>query len=78
MKTIKVLGSGCKKCQIVYEIAQKAVTQMGLDTQVLKVDDMEEMLKYQVLTTPAIVVDDVVKLKGVVPNLEQMVQILAD
>ena len=61
---IKVLGSGCAKCKTTYEMIEKIVKENQLDATLSKVEDIVELLNYGIMTTPAIVVDGEVKLKG--------------
>ena len=61
---IKVLGSGCKSCHELYENAQKAVGNMGLSVEVEYVTDMEKVVSYGVMSTPALVVNEKVVSMG--------------
>ena len=70
---IKVLGSGCAKCKTTYE---KIVKENQLDATLSKVEDIVELLNYGIMTTPAIVVDGEVKLKGHVPTESEIKKIL--
>ena len=65
---IKVLGSGCAKCKTTYEMIEKIVKENQLDATLSKVEDIVELLNYGIMTTPAIVVNGEVKLKGHVPT----------
>lgn len=65
---IIVLGTGCAKCKTATEIVRKVVNESGIDAQITKVEDIMEIMKYNVMSTPAIVVDGVVKIKGRVPS----------
>ena len=73
---IKVLGSGCAKCKTTYEMIEKIVKENQLDATLSKVEDIVELLKYGIMTTPAIVVDGEVKLKGHVPTESEIKKIL--
>ena len=73
---IKVLGSGCAKCKITYEMIEKIVKENQLDATLSKVEDIVELLNYGIMTTPAIVVDGEVKLKGHVPTESEIKKIL--
>jgi len=73
---IKVLGSGCANCHKLEALAEKAVAQLGIDAQIEKVTDIKEIMGYGVMSTPALVVDEELKLAGRVPTLEQVVHIL--
>jgi small redox-active disulfide protein 2 len=61
---IEILGSGCAKCVKLYENAQKAVAKSGVKAAVEKVENMEKIIGYGVMSTPALVVDGVVKSSG--------------
>ena len=73
---IKVLGSGCAKCKTTYEMIEKIVKENQLDATLSKVEDLVELLNYGIMTTPAIVVDGEVKLKGHVPTESEIKKIL--
>ena len=61
---MKVLGSGCKSCHELYENAQKAVNNMGISVEVEYVTDMEKVVSYGVMSTPALVVNEKVVSMG--------------
>ena len=73
---IKVWGSGCAKCKTTYEMIEKIVKENQLDATLSKVEDIVELLNYGIMTTPAIVVDGEVKLKGHVPTESEIKKIL--
>ena len=73
---IKVLGSGCAKCKPTDEMIEKIVKENQLDATLSKVEDIVELLNYGIMTTPAIVVDGEVKLKGHVPTESEIKKIL--
>ena len=73
---IKILGSGCANCHKLEELAAKAVTQLGIDAEIVKVTDIEDIMGYGVMSTPALVVDEQVRLAGRVPSLDEVVTIL--
>ena len=73
---IKVLGSGCAKCKTTYEMIENIVKENQLDATLSKVEDIVELLNYGIMTTPAIVVDGEVKLKGHVPTESEIKKIL--
>ena len=76
-KHIKVLGPGCAKCKTTYNNVLEAIKQMGIDADVTKIEDIEEMMKYNVLTTPVLMIDDVIKIKGRVADVNEIKQLLA-
>ena len=73
---IKVLGPGCAKCKTTYNVIEKVIKENNLDVKLTKVDDMMEMVSYNVMTTPAVVVDEVVKMKGQVPTESDVKKLL--
>ena len=73
---IKVLGSGCAKCKTTYEMIEKIVKENQLDATLSKVEDIVEPLQSGIMTTPAIVVNGEVKLKGHVPTESEIKKIL--
>lgn len=73
---IKILGTGCAKCKTTQMIVEKVVAENGVDAQISKVDDIMDIMKYNVITTPAVVVNEVVKIKGRVPSESEVKQAL--
>lgn len=73
---IKVLGPGCAKCKTTYNVIEKAIKENNLDVKLTKVDDIMEMMNYNIMTTPAVVVDEVVKMKGQVPSESDVKKLL--
>lgn len=76
MKNIKVLGPGCPKCKTTYANVLAALKQTGVEAEVIKIEDIEEMMKYNVLTTPVLMVDDVAKVKGRVAEVNEIKALL--
>lgn len=76
MKNIKVLGPGCAKCKTTYNNVMEALKQTGIEAEVTKIEDIMEMMKYDVLTTPVLMIDDVVKVKGRVAEINEIKQFL--
>ncbi len=73
---IQVLGPGCAKCKQLTANAQKAVAEMGVDATVEKVEDVQEIVRYRVLSTPALVIDGTVKSLGRVLSPDAIKEIL--
>ena len=69
---IEILGIGCAKCKMLYENAQAAVKEVGLDLEVIKVEDMGKITDYGVMLTPALVIDGEVKTSGKIPSAEEI------
>jgi small redox-active disulfide protein 2 len=72
MKKIEILGIGCMRCALITERAKQAVKELGTDDEVIKVQDMEAIANYGVLTLPALAVDGVIKIAGNVPEVEEI------
>lgn len=73
---IKVLGPGCSKCKATYQAVEKVVKENNLDASLTKVDDIMEIMNYNILSTPAIVVNGEVKVNGRVPGEAEIKEIL--
>ena len=65
---IEVLGTGCSKCKKTKEIIEKVLKQSGIEAEVVKVEDIEKIMSYGVMVTPAVVIDGEVKIAGKVPD----------
>ena len=77
MKEVRVLGPGCPKCEELMKQTQAVVEELGLDCQVVKVTDIQEITTYGVMMTPALVVDGQVKASGKVPSLDDLKKMLS-
>jgi small redox-active disulfide protein 2 len=73
---IEVLGPGCPKCRKTAENAEKAVSELGVEADVVKVEKLDEIAKYGVVITPALVVDGELKITGKVPSVEEVKDLL--
>ncbi len=76
MKTIKILGMGCPSCSQTEKVVLKALEQSGKEAKVEKVEDIQEIMKYNVLTTPVLVVDEEIKIKGRVPEVQEVIELI--
>ena len=76
MVEIKILGPGCAKCKTLDKLTWEVVEKNGIDATVTKVEDIMEIMKYSVMSTPALVIDEKVVLKGRVPSLDELKQLL--
>lgn len=75
--TVKVLGGGCANCKKLVKMAEKAIKELGLGIDVQKVEDITVIMNdYNVMTTPALVVDEEVIIKGRVPSYKEVRQAL--
>jgi small redox-active disulfide protein 2 len=69
---IKILGMGCPKCRRVEALAREAATDAGVEATFIKVDDMGAIMAYDVISTPALVIDEEVKSSGRIPRREEI------
>ena len=73
MKIIKILGTtGCAKSKIMFDNVNQALKNKGLKAKVVKVEDVVDIMKYDVMSTPALVIDEEVKLKGKLGNVKEI------
>ena len=73
---IKILGSGCAKCKTLEKLTREVVQQHGIDATITKVEDIVEIMKYGIMTTPALVVNEKVEIKGRVPSSDEIKKVL--
>lgn len=73
---VKVLGACCTKCKTTYSLIEKVIKENNMDVQLAKVTDMMEIMGYNVMSIPAVVVDGEVKIKGRVPSEVEIKEIL--
>jgi small redox-active disulfide protein 2 len=73
---IEILGMGCSNCNKLYQNTLEAVKQSGKEVEVVKVEDIQKIMTYGVMSTPALVVDGVVKAKGKVPKVEEIKELI--
>jgi len=78
MLIIKVLGSGCANCKRVEQIAHKVVTEMSLEAEVVKVTDYADIMAYNILSTPGLVINENVVCSGRIPTPAEVTTWLAD
>ena len=69
---IEILGTGCLKCKKLTELANKAVMESGVNAEVVKVENIDEIISYGVMTTPALVIDGEVKSAGRIPSKDEI------
>jgi len=77
MRKIQILGTGCPKCKKLAENAEAAVKELGIEYEIVKVTAINEILKFGVMMTPALVVDGEVKVAGKVPSLNEVKEVFA-
>jgi small redox-active disulfide protein 2 len=76
MYQIKILGTGCPKCKNTVANALEAVKLAGVEATVIKVEDIQDIMAYNVLVTPVLVINEEIKVKGRVPTVEEIKNLL--
>lgn len=75
-KVIKILGTGCPKCKTTTALVKEVVKENNIDATIEKVEDIMDIMKFNVMTTPALVIDDVITIKGRVPLKGEVLALL--
>lgn len=75
-KVIKVLGTGCPKCKTMTSVVKDVVTENNIDATIEKVEDIMEIMKFNVMTTPALVIDGDIAIKGRIPSKKEVLELL--
>ncbi len=78
MLSIKVLGPGCDNCKKVESIARKAVSDLAIQAEVIKVTDRADILKYKILSTPGLVINEKVVCAGRIPSPAEVTTFLTN
>ena len=73
---IKILGSGCPNCKRLDKLAREAVAELGIEATFTKVQDLQQIMAYDILSTPALVIDEEVVVSGRVPRKDEIVALL--
>lgn len=73
---VLVLGPGCAKCKETYKVIERVIRENSLDVRLSKVEDITEMMKYNIMATPAVIVDGTVKIKGHIPSADEVKKVL--
>jgi small redox-active disulfide protein 2 len=73
---IKILGTGCAKCKTLEKLTRDVVSKYGIDATITKVEDIIEIMKFNIMTTPALVIDGIVVIKGRIPSAEEIRKLL--
>jgi small redox-active disulfide protein 2 len=73
---IEILGTGCSRCKQLHQNAMQAVIAADVEADVVKVEDIKEIMRYGVMSTPALVIDGVVKMVGKVPSADEIKKLL--
>ena len=75
---IKILGTGCSKCKTLEEITRKVVKENGINATITKVENIVEIMKFNIMTTPAMVVNENVVSKGRIPSVDEIKRFLTN
>jgi small redox-active disulfide protein 2 len=75
---IEILGTGCSKCKTLEEVVKKAIAQVGGFHTVEKVEDIQKIMDYGVMSTPGLVIDGVVKSTGKVLSVDEVVKLIKE
>ncbi len=73
---IKILGTGCPKCKTTTKLVEEVVKENNIDAEIIKVEDIMDIMEYNVLSTPVLVVDEKIMVKGRVPSKDEIIQLL--
>ncbi|MBN2602915.1 MAG: TM0996/MTH895 family glutaredoxin-like protein [Candidatus Thermoplasmatota archaeon] len=73
---IEILGTGCPKCKATEKIVRKVVEEIGKDAEVVKVEDLQEIVNRGVMMTPAVAIDGEIKIVGHIPSAEEIKKLL--
>ncbi len=76
MKKIQILGTGCPKCEKLAQNAKEAATELGIEYELVKVNQINDIMKMGVMMTPALAIDDVVQFSGKVASAEEIKKLL--
>lgn len=76
MMNIKVLGTGCAKCLNLEKLCKEVITENEIDAEVEKVKDIQEIMKYGILSTPGLIINEKVVSYGTVPSKEKILEML--
>ncbi len=74
--SIKILGPGCPKCKSAASLVEEVVAENNIDATIVKVEDIMEIMEYNVMSTPAIVIDEKIAVKGRVPSKDEILDLL--
>lgn len=75
---IKILGTWCPKCKLLYTTVEDAAKKLQLEYEIVKIDDMQEIAEYDIMTLPALIIDDMLVLAWWSPEQDEMLDILQD
>ena len=77
MRKIEILGTGCSKCKKMFENVEAAAKALQLEYEITKVTDIKEIMKYGIMITPALMIDNQMKIAGKVPSVDEIKDMLS-
>jgi len=77
MKKLQILGTGCPKCSDLAERTEEAAKELGIDYELVKVSDINDIMSFGVMMTPALAVDGEVKISGKVPGIDEIKELIS-
>jgi len=77
MKDLKILGTGCPKCRKLEAMVREQVSKQGIEAEISHITNLDEIMEYGVIMTPALVVDNEIKISGKVPSEKELIEALA-
>ena len=75
-RIIKILGTGCPKCRQTTALVEEVVKENNINAEIIKVEDIMEIMEYNVLSTPVLVVDEKITIKGRVPSKNEILELI--
>ena len=73
---IEILGTGCPKCKMVEKIVRKAVDELGVQAEIIKIEDLQEIINRGIIMLPAVMIDGETKIVGHVPSTDEIKKLL--
>lgn len=77
-KKVEILGTGCPKCKTLFTLVSEVINEHKIDASITKVEDIMEIMTYDVMTTPALVIENKVLIKGRIPSKSEVLHLLKD
>lgn len=70
---IEILGTGCPKCKKLNQLVEEAINELGVSAEIIKVTDINKIIDYGVMVTPALVIDKEIKVAGKIPSKQEVI-----
>lgn len=77
MRKLQILGTGCPKCQKLAELTEQAANELGIEYEIVKVNEISEIMKFGVMMTPGLAVDGTVRIAGKVPGVDELKKMIS-